>query len=93
MDFSVRLGDGVDMNRRAALLFAALGVAWGIPYLLVKVAVGELSPAALVLIRTAAAAEITLVGVARPDGCEVFTRPDRIVSQMALSPKLALSRR
>ncbi len=44
-------------------------------------------------IRTAAAAESTLVGVARPDGCEVFTRPDRIVSQMALSTKLALSRR
>jgi FdhD protein len=33
-------------------------------------------------IQTATSAEITLVGVARPDGCEVFSRPDRIVSQV-----------
>ena len=32
-------------------------------------------------IQTAAAAGITLVGIARPDGCEVFTHPDRIVAQ------------
>ena len=32
------------MNRRAAVLFVALGVAWGIPYLLIKVAIDELSP-------------------------------------------------
>ena len=31
---------------------ARLGVAWGIPYLLIKVSVGELSPAELVLART-----------------------------------------
>lgn len=48
------------MNRRAALLFAALGVAWGIPYLLVKVSLAELSPAALLLIRTTAAALLLL---------------------------------
>ena len=33
------------MSRRAMLLFLTLGVAWGIPYLLIKVAVDELSPA------------------------------------------------
>ena len=48
------------MNRRAALLFLALGVAWGIPYLLIKVAVEEISPAELVLARTALAALILL---------------------------------
>lgn len=48
------------MNRRAALLFIALGVAWGIPYLLIKVAVDELSPAELVLARTFLAALILL---------------------------------
>ncbi|MBO9532159.1 MAG: EamA family transporter [Solirubrobacteraceae bacterium] len=53
------------MDRRAALLFAALGVAWGIPYLLVKVAVEELSPAMLVLMRTSIAAAILLPLAAR----------------------------
>ena len=54
------------MSRRAALLFLALGVAWGIPYLLIKVAVDEISPAQLVLARTGLAAMILLpVAVAR----------------------------
>jgi drug/metabolite transporter (DMT)-like permease len=34
-------------------LFVALGVIWGIPYLLIKVAVSDLSPTTLVLLRTA----------------------------------------
>lgn len=42
------------------MLFLALGVAWGIPYLLIKVAVEELSPAELVLARTALAALILM---------------------------------
>jgi drug/metabolite transporter (DMT)-like permease len=46
--------------RRAALLFLALGVAWGIPYLLIKVAVDELSPAELVLARTGMAALVLM---------------------------------
>ncbi len=48
------------MNRRALLCFIGLGVAWGIPYLLIKVAVRELSPAELVLARTVLAALILL---------------------------------
>ena len=48
------------MSRRAAALFLALGVVWGIPYLLIKVAVDELSPAQIVLARTAIAALILL---------------------------------
>lgn len=54
------------MSRRAALLFLTLGVAWGIPYLLIKVAVEELSPAELVLARTALAALILMpIAIAR----------------------------
>jgi drug/metabolite transporter (DMT)-like permease len=47
------------MSRRGVLLFAAMCVIWGIPYLLIRVAVREISPAALVLGRTAIAALIT----------------------------------
>jgi drug/metabolite transporter (DMT)-like permease len=48
------------VNRRALVLFIGLGIAWGIPYLLIKVAVRELSPAELVLSRTVLAALILL---------------------------------
>jgi drug/metabolite transporter (DMT)-like permease len=48
------------MTRRAWLLFVGLGVAWGIPYLLIKVAVRELTPAELVLGRTALATGLLL---------------------------------
>jgi drug/metabolite transporter (DMT)-like permease len=48
------------VNRRAAILFVSLGLAWGIPYLLIKVAVEELSPLTLVLARTAPAALLLL---------------------------------
>ncbi|MBO0845229.1 MAG: DMT family transporter [Nocardioides sp.] len=54
------------MSRRAALLFLSLGVAWGIPYLLIKVAVDEISPSQLVLARTGLAALILLpIAIAR----------------------------
>ena len=42
------------------MLFGAMCVIWGIPYLLIKVAVGDLSPAMLVLARTAIAALLLL---------------------------------
>jgi drug/metabolite transporter (DMT)-like permease len=54
------------MSRRAVALFLGLGFAWGIPYLLIKVAVEEISPAQLVLGRTAIAALMLLpVALAR----------------------------
>ena len=46
------------MTRRGALLFAAMCVIWGIPYLLIRVAVRELAPATLVFLRTAIGALI-----------------------------------
>lgn len=48
------------VSRRALLCFIGLGAAWGVPYLLIKVAVRELSPAELVLGRTAIAAALLL---------------------------------
>ena len=48
------------MTRRGWLLFSAMCVLWGIPYLLIKVAVEELSPAVLVFCRTAGAAALLL---------------------------------
>ena len=41
------------MTRRGWLLFITMCVVWGIPYLLIKVAVGSLSPVTLVFLRTA----------------------------------------
>lgn len=40
------------MTRRGWALFAAMAIIWGIPYLLIKIAVGELSPVTLVMFRT-----------------------------------------
>ena len=48
------------MSRRGALLFAAMCVIWGIPYLLIKVAVDDMSPSMLVLGRTVVAALLLL---------------------------------
>ena len=51
------------MSRRGVVLFAAMSVIWGIPYLLIKVAVRDLSPDVLVFCRTAIGAAL-LVPVA-----------------------------
>src|SRR4051812_5601867 len=48
------------MDRRAWLLFAAMCVIWGIPYLLIKVSVRDVSPAVLVLARTGISALLLL---------------------------------
>jgi drug/metabolite transporter (DMT)-like permease len=48
------------MSRRALLLFAAMCVIWGIPYLFIRIAVSELSPVILVFARTAAGALVLL---------------------------------
>lgn len=44
------------MTRRGLILFVSLGIAWGIPYLFIKVAVGELEPGMVVLARAGLAA-------------------------------------
>ena len=67
------------MSRRGALLFAAMGVIWGIPYLLIKVADGGVSVPVLVWARVTIGAAI-LVPVAlaqgawRPEGRALLRR-------------------
>src|SRR2546430_1340744 len=50
------------MTRRGWILFAAMSVIWGLPYLMIRVAVRELSPATLVGARGAEA--LAVIGVA-----------------------------
>lgn len=66
------------MSKRGWVLFSAMCVIWGIPYLLIKVAVEELSPATLVLARTALAALILVpIALARGElrGLRTARRP------------------
>jgi drug/metabolite transporter (DMT)-like permease len=44
------------MTRRGWALFVAMGIIWGLPYLLIRVSVREVSPAFLVFVRTAGGA-------------------------------------
>ena len=53
------------MSRRGALLFAAMCVIWGIPYLMIRVAVRELAPVTLVFLRTGLAALLLVPLAAR----------------------------
>jgi drug/metabolite transporter (DMT)-like permease len=55
------------VTRRGWALFGAMCVIWGIPYLLIKVAVAEVNPVALVFLRTAMGAAL-LVPVAAARG-------------------------
>ncbi|MDH4141537.1 MAG: EamA family transporter [Chloroflexota bacterium] len=48
------------MTRRGIVLFAAMSVIWGIPYLLIRITVAEISPALLVFSRTAIGAALLL---------------------------------
>ena len=59
------------MSRRGWVLFAAMCVLWGIPYLLIKVAVAEVSVAVLVFARTALGALVLLPLAARPGAVTV----------------------
>lgn len=53
------------MTRRGWFLFLAMGVIWGVPYLLIKVAVSDLTPVSLVFLRTATGAVLLLPVAAR----------------------------
>ena len=48
------------MTRRGWILFLAMSVIWGCPYLLIRIAVREVSPATLIFLRTAPAALVLL---------------------------------
>ena len=55
------------MTRRGWLLFGAMCVIWGIPYLMIRVAVREVSPATLVFLRSGLAA-LALIPLAAARG-------------------------
>src|SRR5256885_11864962 len=48
------------MTRRAWLIFAAMSLIWGIPYLFIKIAVAEIPPFGVVLARVAIATLVLL---------------------------------
>jgi drug/metabolite transporter (DMT)-like permease len=52
--------DDGEVTRRGLILFLVLGIAWGIPYALIKIAVTELSPEMIVLSRAAIGAVILI---------------------------------
>ena len=75
--------DGV--TRRGLVLFGLMSVLWGIPYLFIRVAVAEITPAALVLARTALAAAILLpIALARVDLRPVLARWRWVVAFAAI---------
>ena len=84
------------MSKRGWLLFAAMGVIWGVPYLFIKVAVGVLTPASLVLLRTGLAALHPAADRGRPrrararccatgSRCSLFTVAELAVPWLLLS--------
>ena len=73
------------MTRRGLILFALMSVMWGIPYLFIRIAVAEITPATLVLWRTAIAAAILLpIAIARVDLRTVVARWPWVVAFAAI---------
>lgn len=56
------------MTARGWFLFSLMGVVWGIPYLMIKVAVDEVSPSAVVFVRCALGALLLLPFALRQPG-------------------------
>src|SRR4029079_2390366 len=63
------------VTRRGWLLFVAMAVICGIPYLLIKIAVAELAPSTLVLLRTTVGGVILVpLALARGDVRPLLSR-------------------
>jgi drug/metabolite transporter (DMT)-like permease len=63
------------MSRRGLVLFGLMAVIWGIPYLFIRIAVAEITPAMLVFVRTSIGAAILLpVALLRVDLRPVLRR-------------------
>ncbi|MBB2925067.1 DMT family transporter [Cellulomonas cellasea] len=71
------------MSRRGWVLLVAVGVIWGVPYLLIKVAVEDVTPPLLVLVRTALGAVVLLPFALRGDGLRVLRGRWRAVTAFA----------
>jgi drug/metabolite transporter (DMT)-like permease len=73
------------MSRRGWLLFSAMSVIWGIPYLLIKIAVAELAPATLVLSRVTIATIVLLpITVRRGELAPVLRRWRPLIAYTAV---------
>lgn len=73
------------MTRRGLVLFALMSVIWGIPYLFIRVAVAEITPATLVLGRTAIASAILLpIALVRVDLRPILARWRWVVAFSAI---------
>src|SRR4051812_34610248 len=67
--------EDASMTRRGWLLFASMCVIWGLPYLLIRVAVRDLSPSSLVVARTGISALLLLpIAAARDEVRPVLRR-------------------
>ena len=71
------------MTRRGWFLFAAMGVLWGVPYLLIKVAVKQMSPPVVVFGRTSVAAVVLVALAARADAIRPALRRWKMVLAFA----------
>ena len=60
------------MSRRGWILLVAVGVIWGIPYLLIKIAVTDVTPVMVVFVRTALGALLLLPFALRGGGLRVL---------------------
>jgi len=72
------------MTRRGLLLFIAMCLIWGIPYLFIRIAVSELSPATLVFLRTGIAALVLLPIAIRRGGMRALLDKWRALLVFAL---------
>lgn len=73
------------MTRRGLVLFGLMSIIWGIPYLFIRIAVDEMSPATLVLARTTIGAAILLpIALLRVDLRPVLRRWRWIVAFAAV---------
>ncbi|MGW7276774.1 EamA family transporter [Streptomyces sp. NPDC054844] len=63
------------MTARGWFLFSLMGVVWGVPYLMIKVAVDTVSPSGVVFTRCALGAAILLPFALRKGGCSVLWGP------------------
>jgi drug/metabolite transporter (DMT)-like permease len=73
------------VTRRGWVLFATMGLIWGIPYLLIKVAVEDLSPATLVCLRTTIGALVLLPIALARGGLGTLARSWRAVVAYTLA--------
>jgi drug/metabolite transporter (DMT)-like permease len=67
--------EGTRVTRRGLVLFGLMSIIWGIPYLFIRIAVDEITPAMLVFVRTSVGAAILLpIALLRVDLRTVLAR-------------------